>query len=312
MSVMRDALLWASRNETLRTHVPRWGFVRRALRQFMPGERLEDALEAATHLDGRAIVTILTHLGENITDVAQVEAVVEHYLGAYDRIAGLGLDTEISIKPTQLGLDLDFEHAVRSVESLAAKAEASGNWLWIDMEASPYVEPTLALFKRVKESHGPVGLCLQAYLHRTPDDIEELLPLNPGIRLVKGAYREPGSISLTRRADIDDAFFRQGARLLGADGVRVALATHDVSLLDRLEVVAGALGRSRDSYEIQMLFGIRMEDQHRMAGAGYRVRTLISYGEQWYPWYVRRLAERPANLAFVAKNLFARSWSAGG
>ncbi len=304
---MRDALLWASRNETLKNHVPRWGFVKRALRQFMPGERLEDALETATSLAGKGVTSMFTRLGENLTDLAQADAVVEHYLEAFDQIAALGLDTEISVKLTQLGLDLDSEYAARSLEVLAAKAEVMGNWLWVDMESSEYVQPTIDLFKRTKASHFQVGICLQAYLHRTQQDMVDLIPLQPGIRLVKGAYKEPASQALTKRAEIDEAFFRLGSELLTAQGVRLGLATHDVGLLDRLEVVARAAGVGKDGYEIQMLFGIRMEDQFRYAAEGYRMRDLTAYGEQWYPWYVRRLAERPANLAFVARNLFARS-----
>ena len=302
---MRNALLWASQNETLKAHVPRWGFVQRALRRFMPGPHLDDALDAAGSLVGRDITTMLTRLGENVVEAHQADAVVAHYVDAYDRIASLAIDTEVSIKPTQLGLDVSFEQAARGLEVLAAKAAETGNWLWIDMESSDYVEPTLELYKRVKSSHHPVGVCLQAYLHRTPSDIEALTPLEPGIRLVKGAYKEPASLALTKRTEIDDAFFRQGAQLLKAEGVRLALATHDLALLDRLEVVADAVGRSRDSYEIQMLYGIRMDDQIRYASFGYRVRNLISYGEEWYPWYVRRLAERPANLGFVARNIFS-------
>lgn len=306
MTVMRDVLLWASRNQTLRTHVPRWGFVKRALRQFMPGERLEDALEAATMLAGKGVTSMFTKLGENLTDLGQADAVVEHYLGAYERIAALGLDTEISVKPTQLGLDLDFDHAARNLATLAAKADSLGNWLWVDMEASDYVQPTIDLYKRVKADYSPVGICLQAYLHRTPQDVRDLVPLRPGIRLVKGAYKEPASLALTKRAEIDEAFFRLGSDLLTTDGVRLALASHDVALLDRLGAVARAAGLGQDAYEIQMLYGIRMEDQYRYAADGYRMRDLTAYGEEWYPWYVRRLAERPANLVFVARNLFAR------
>lgn len=309
MSVMRDALLWASKNETLKTHVPRWGFVQRALRQFMPGERLEDALKTATALAGRGVTSMFTKLGENLTDLTQADEAVRHYLDAYDRIAAQGLDTEISVKPTQLGLDLDFKHAARNLETLAAKAEKMGNWLWVDMESSEYVEPTLDLYKRAKAKHFPVGICLQAYLHRTQQDIADLVPLRPGIRLVKGAYKEPAEIAFTKRSDIDEAFFRTGTDLVAAtaDGVRLGLGTHDVTLLDRLEVVAKAVGIARDDYEIQMLYGIRMDDQYRYAADGYRMRDLTAYGEQWYPWYVRRLAERPANLTFVARNLFSRS-----
>ncbi|MBT8217783.1 MAG: proline dehydrogenase [Acidimicrobiia bacterium] len=309
MSLARSALLWASENETLRTHVPRWGFVQRALRQFMPGEELSDALRAAAELDERGVASMVTRLGEHLTDAAQAEEVVAHYTAAYNEIAAGSVDTEISVKPTQLGLDLDFEAAVSAVETLAGLAESRGNWLWLDMEASDYVDPTIELFRRVKASYAPVGICLQAYLHRTPSDVAALVPLRPGIRLVKGAYREPRSIALTDRTEIDEAFFRLGAELLSAtaDGVRLGLASHDVRLVDRLGVVAGAAGVDRDAYEIQMLYGIRMADQYRYAREGYRMRTLISYGQQWYPWYVRRLAERPANLGFVVRNLFART-----
>lgn len=305
---MRNALLWASENQALRTHVSRWGFVQRALRQFMPGEELADALGAASDLDKRGLSSMFTRLGEHLTDVSQAEDVVAHYTAAYNEIAKGSLDTEISVKPTQLGLDLDFEAAVSAVTALAGLAADRGNWLWLDMEASEYVDPTIELFRRVNATHSSVGICLQAYLHRTPGDMATLVPMRPGIRLVKGAYREPRSIALTDRAEIDDAFFRLGAELLTAtaDGVRLGLASHDVPLLDRLGVVAKAAGVGKDAYEIQMLFGIRMADQYRYAREGYRVRTLISYGEQWYPWYVRRLAERPANLGFVVRNLFAR------
>ena len=309
MTLVRSALLWASENETLQTHVPQWGFVQRALRQFMPGEELSDALGAAADLADRGVTSMITRLGEHVTDGAQAEEVVAHYRAAYEQIAAGSVDTEVSVKPTQLGLDLDFDGAVSAVEALAGLAESRGNWLWLDMEASDYVDPTIELFRRVKASHASVGICLQAYLHRTPADLAALVPLRPGIRLVKGAYREPRSIALTDRAEIDEAFFRLGAELLSAtaDGVRLGLASHDVRLLDRLGVVADAAGVTRDRYEIQMLYGIRMTDQYRYAGQGYRMRTLISYGQQWYPWYVRRLAERPANLGFVIRNLFARS-----
>jgi len=306
MGAMRDALLWASENQTLRTHVPRWGFVRRGLRQFMPGERIEDALGAASTLADKGVATTFTKLGENLTDGGQIDGVVDSYVDAYAAISASGLDTEVSVKLTQLGLDLDQEATASAVMRLAAAAREHGNWLWIDMEASDYVDRTLDIYRRVKADFDHVGVCLQAYLHRTPADIEALAPLRPGIRLVKGAYKEPASLAVAGRADIDDAFFRIGMDLISrtSDGVRLALASHDVDLLDRLEAAAG--GRP-GSFEVHMLYGIRMADQYCYAERGYRVRTLISYGHEWYPWYVRRLAERPANLGFVARNLFARS-----
>ena len=306
---MRNALLWASENPTLQKHVPSWPFVQRALRKFMPGETLEDAIGAAQSLAGRNVTTTFSTLGEHVTTMYQAEGVTEEYLGVYDRIAQLGLDAEIAIKLTHLGLDLDTEAAAKNLERLAARAEETGTWVWVDMESSEYVDRTLDIYKQVRSAHAPVGVCVQAYLHRTPQDLEELLPLKPGIRLVKGAYKEPASVAIRRHADVDDAFFRIGAELLTkvGDGVRLAMGSHDVTLLERMGVVAKAAGVSRADYEIQMLYGIRMEDQLRYGAEGYNMRTVIPYGEQWYPWYVRRLAERPANLWHVAKNVFAKS-----
>lgn len=306
---MRTALLWASGNRTLRKHVPRWGFVRRALRQFMPGERLEDALDAARRLEARGVATTFTQLGENLENSEDVDGVVDDYIAAYHAIGSSGLDTEVSIKLTQLGLDLDAELTLKAVTRLAAAAAEQGNWLWIDMESSAYVDRTLDIYRQVKAEHDLVGICLQAYLHRTPDDIAALAPLRPGIRLVKGAYKEPSSVAVTKRGEIDEAFLETGLDLLArtADGVRLALATHDVELLYRLEAADRARAAEAGSYEIHMLYGIRAADQQRLADSGYQVRTLISYGHEWYPWYVRRLAERPANLGFVLRNLFARA-----
>lgn len=309
MEPMRNALLWASENQTLKDHVPRWPFVQRALRKFMPGETLEDAIGAARNLAGRGVTTTFSTLGEHVTTLYQAEGVTEEYLGVYDRIAELGLDAEVAVKLTHLGLDLDTETTIKNVEQLAARAEETGTWLWIDMESSEYVDPTFDVYKQVRSVHAPVGVCVQAYLHRTPQDLEDLLPLEPGIRLVKGAYKEPASVSIHKHADVDDAFFRIGADLLTkiGGGLRLALATHDVALLDRMGVVAKAAGISNTDYEIQMLYGIRMEDQLRYGAEGYDMRTVIPYGEEWYPWYVRRLAERPANLWHVARNAFAKS-----
>ncbi|MGI9610930.1 MAG: proline dehydrogenase family protein, partial [Acidimicrobiia bacterium] len=248
-------------------------------------------------------------LGENLADPADIDAVVDDYVAAYDAIGSADVDTEVSVKLTQLGLDLDPELTTKAVMRLAAAGEAQGNWLWIDMESSPYVDRTLEIYRKVRSEHDKVGICLQAYLHRTPDDIAALAPLRPGIRLVKGAYKEPSSVAVTKRPEIDEAFVQTGLDLLArtADGVRLALASHDVGLLNRLEAADRSRAGGPGTFEVHMLYGIRMADQQRYADSGYRVRTLISYGPEWYPWYVRRLAERPANLGFVLRNLFART-----
>lgn len=310
MEIARDTLLWASGNERLRAIVPHLPFVRRAVRRFMPGEQLDDAIAAAQRLQQRGLPSTLTHLGENVHEKEEAEAATQGYLDGLERIAGSGLDAEVSVKLTHLGLDLDPGLAAANVERLVERASATGKWVWIDMEASPYVERTVEVYRRVLEQAPLVGLCLQSYLHRTPRDLEELLPLGPSIRLVKGAYREPDDVALATRAEHDVAFFELSQTLLrglqAGHVRRFAAATHDLALLGKVASASRAIGLSPTAWETQMLYGIRQADQHRLAGRGYPVRTLISYGPAWYPWYVRRLAEKPSNLWFVVRNMFAR------
>lgn len=275
----------------------------------MPGEMIEDALRAAKSFAAQGLPTTLTQLGENVTNPEEARAVTEQYLEALSRVAALGLDTEISVKPTHLGLDFDPELAYGNTERLAVRARDLGNWVWIDMEASPAVEGTIQIYRRLRASFETVGICLQAYLRRTGSDLEVLLGMGGSIRLVKGAYREPARLVVGKTAAIDESYFRLAMRALTGKrrARRLALATHDVKLLGRIEQAAKRAGVGRDAYEVQMLYGIRHADQFRLLREGYRVRTLIAYGSSWYPWYVRRLAERPANLFFVARNLFGKA-----
>jgi proline dehydrogenase len=310
MGLGRDALLWASGNTWLRERLPRLRFVRYAVLKFMPGETLDAALEASRHFAERGLPTTLTHLGENIVTEEEAEAVAGDYLEVLDRVAGTELDTEISVKLTHLGYDLDPELAAGNLERLIERAGRLGNWVWVDMESSAYVEGTLDIYRRALRSNPQVGLCLQAYLHRTADDLASLLPLRPSIRLVKGAYREPEEVAITKKAEIDRSFLLLSERILderrqGRIG-RFAVATHDLKLIDRIDAKARSDGLDRDSYEIQMLYGIRQADQFRLAGEGRPTRSLVAYGPAWYPWYMRRLAERPANVWFALRNLFAR------
>jgi proline dehydrogenase len=284
------------------------GFARRAVKRFMPGERVEDALDAAEPLAAAGLGTVITQLGENLTTLAEADAVREHYLGVYDLIKARGLPTWPSVKPTQLGLDLSPDTCLANLEALAAKAEATGSWLWIDMEDSSYVDRTLDLFRKLRATHEKVGLCLQSYLRRTPRDLAVLLPLKPAIRLVKGAYAEPAHVAFPDKRDVDLAFYELSVRLLEAardGGALPVLGTHDVPLLGRIIARAAELGVKDGAYEIHMLYGIRAADQHALAAQGRTVRTLISYGAHWFPWYMRRLAERPANVWFVVKSVFA-------
>ena len=275
----------------------------------MPGEELQDALNAAGALSARGLSATLTHLGENAADIASADEVVGEYLMALDACEAANLDAEISVKLTHMGLDVDVEGTESRVTRIAERSKEMDRWLWIDMEDSTYVDATLALYKKTQSRLGNVGVCLQAYLRPTPVDIADLRPLRPGIRLVKGAYKEAASVALLRKKDIDGAFHGLAVQLahLAAEGeVRAATATHDVGLLARLQEVAGAASLPKDAYEVQMLYGIRTADQERIAAEGYAMRTLIAYGPAWYPWYIRRLAERPANVWFVARNLLSR------
>lgn len=308
MSLMRKVLLAGSTSPWLREQATRRAFVRRSVSRFMPGERMEDALAAAAALKTDHITTILTHLGENLTRVEEAEAVTQHYLTLLDRVQASGLDAQISIKPTQLGLDLDRALCQANLERLVDRAAALGNFLWIDMESSPYVDPTLALFRAARARSSQVGIALQAYLRRTAADVETLLPLGCAIRLVKGAYLEPPAVAFPKKSDVDENFYALCCRLLApaarAQGTLLHIGTHDEALVSRLERFIDDNQVPRDTYEFAMLYGIQRPLQLRLARAGRRLRVLISYGEYWFPWYMRRLAERPANIMFVAKNVF--------
>jgi proline dehydrogenase len=310
VGIARRLLLAASTNAWLRERATKTAFVRRSVSSFMPGERLEDAMMAAANQQRSSVATIFTKLGENLTRLDEAEEVTQHYLDVLDKVAAQTLNAEISVKPTQLGLDLDRELCFRNLQRLVDHAAARDNFIWIDMEGSPYVDPTLDLFRQTRARSPRIGIAIQAYLHRTPADIESLVPLGSAIRLVKGAYLEPASIAMPKKADVDETFFRLSCRLLQEDalkaGGRLHIATHDPRLVDRLGKVIADRGLGRAAYEYAMLYGIQRPLQHRLVESGRPLRVLIAYGEYWFPWYMRRLAERPANVGFVIKNIFAR------
>lgn len=304
MSLARNAILWAADNPWLREHLPSFRFVRRTVARFMPGETLDAALGAAARLANDGLPTIVTELGENVTTRKEAEDVADHYIDAYGTIADRRLDTEISVKPTHLGLDLDPDLAAENVERVAQGAEQHGSWLWLDMESSRYVQPTIDLFRKVRATRPNTGICLQAYLRRTPVDINDLMP-DASIRLVKGAYREHENLLVGDRQAIDESYRRLALRILEVKGPseRLVLGTHDVGLVTRIEVDV----ESRDEFEIAMLYGIRSSDQVRLAGEGYTIRTLVSYGTHWYPWFMRRIAEKPLeNVLLALRNFIGR------
>jgi proline dehydrogenase len=308
MSLMRSMLLAASQNKWLRHRAANYPFVRRTVSRFMPGETLEDALGAAQILRGKKIGTVFTHLGENVKDRAEAQQVTEHYLEVLERIRERGLQAEISVKLTQLGLDLSPEVCFEHLQAIIERAQG-GSIVWVDMEASNYVDATLDLYRRALTGHPNVGICLQAYLYRTKDDLAKLLPLRPSIRLVKGAYNEPPEIALARKQDVDESYFELGKQMLRAKKenccVRAAFGTHDVTLMRRLADFASSEGFGKRDFEVQMLYGIQRAEQERLASEGCTSMVLVSYGSYWYPWFVRRLAERPSNLWFMVRNVFA-------
>jgi len=214
------------------------------------------------------------------------------------------------VKLTHLGLDVDQDRTYENARRLAEHAAERGDAVWIDMEAHQYLDRTLEIYHRLREGHTNVGVCLQAYLERTEQDLAKVLAGSGWVRLVKGAYREPAEILVGKKRAVDEAFLRLAMLALDRvepGGTRLAIATHDVDLIERIDRSAGEAGRSRADFEVQMLYGIRTADQLRLAGEGFRVRTLIAYGSYWYPWYMRRLAERPANVFFVLRNVFGRA-----
>lgn len=308
MSVARSLLLKASDSTWLREHGTKAPFVRRAVSRFMPGESFDDMIGAARAMAGEGVTAVFTRLGENVKDLAEADEVAGHYLAGIDRIQTLNLACEPSIKLTQLGLDIDRELAYGHLRDLGARAHAAGNYLWIDMEQSHYVDLTLDLTRRLRAEFPRVGVCLQAYLYRTREDLVELMGRGVGIRLVKGAYNEPAEVAFPKKSDVDANYYALAQVMLAAgsraSGARPVFGSHDVQLIDSIRRHAATTGVKSAEFEFHMLYGIQKATQLRLAQDGASVRVLIAYGAYWFPWYMRRLAERPANVWFVAKSLF--------
>jgi proline dehydrogenase len=298
--VIRAGLLRASESTLVRHRLARSRAARRAVLRFMPGERLEDALGAARGLAGVGLSCVLTYLGEHVTDAADVLPAAAEYEHALRGLGDAGLSPHISVKPTHLGLGLDPRRTEALLRGLADRAAGAGGVLWLDMEESTSTEATIDLYRRLRRGSDAVGLCLQAYLRRTAADLAGLLPPGARIRLVKGAYREPARLAYQGRRDVDARFLELAVTLLRS-GADTALGTHDVALLERVDRAARTIGVPRTAYEVQMLYGVRSPDQRRLAAEGYRVRVLVAYGSEWFAWYLRRLAERPANVLLALR-----------
>ncbi|HEX9217478.1 MAG TPA: proline dehydrogenase family protein [Gemmatimonadales bacterium] len=306
MGFARTVLLKASRSQWLARQLRERRFFQRAARRFMPGEALDDALEAAAQFGKAGLGSVLTELGEQVTNRAEAAAVRDHYLGVLEKIQRRKLPAHISVKLTHLGVEASREGCVQDVLKLAARAEQARSFLWIDMEESRYVDMTLEVYRRAKAEWPNVGVCLQAYLHRTAKDLEALLPIAPAIRLVKGAYNEPADVAFPRKRDVDENYRQLARRLLAEAGrqrAKPVFGTHDLGLIEWIRKSAVDQRVDPSSYEFHMLYGIRAAEQRKLASMGAEVRVLISYGSAWFAWYMRRLAERPANVWFVLRNV---------
>jgi len=307
---VRTLLLKASESRWLRERGVRAPFVRRAVSRFMPGETFDEMLRAAQELRPHGLDAVFTRLGENVGDLREAKAVADHYVDAIGRIEALRIGCEPSIKLTQLGLDIDRGRAREYAREITARAHAAGNYVWVDMEQSHYVDVTLDFVEGLKRDFPNVGVCLQAYLRRTAADLERMIRAEAGVRLVKGAYREPAAVAFSDKREVDASYLALSktmlVRLHGQNGARAVFGTHDTKLIADICSHARAQGIEPGSYEFHMLYGIQRAEQARLAKAGERVRVLIAYGTYWFPWYMRRLAERPANVWFVVKSAFAR------
>ena len=257
MGIGRSFFLWTSRNQALRERLPRYRFVKKSVMRFMPGETIEDALNAASGLQQYNLSTVLTHLGENVTTEQETREVKDHYLRLLDQIQARGLNAEISVKLTELGLDQDLNLCYENIKALITSAREKGNYVWIDMEGSKYTSATLDLYYHLREEFTNTGVCLQSYLFRTAGDLEKLLPASPGIRLVKGAYAEPSTIAYASKSENDENYFKLTQTLLTQikqKQIRVGLGTHDQLLIQRILNTAKQMDVPLDMFEIQMLY----------------------------------------------------------
>lgn len=303
--LFRSGILAATGNPAVSSLVRRHG-MRLGASRFVAGESFDEAIPVLRGLNQQGLRTNTTLLGEGVTDEATTRAVVAEYRSVLDRIAAERLQTNVALKLTHLGLDIDPELAYRNVAEIVAHAAARGNFIRIDMEESARVDDTLRIYRRLRaDGHDNVGTVLQSYLYRTPDDLAVLLPLAPNLRLVKGAYLEPASVAYPRKADVDRAYLELAERML-RECAFTAIATHDDRIIDHVIDFTRRHGIGNDRFEFQMLYGVRARYQVDLVRAGHRVLVATPYGPHWYHYLMRRLAERPANLIWFASNLVKR------
>ena len=305
MSLIRNILLWSSKNYWISHKLPKYKFVQKSVSRFMPGETLDHALSKCSELEDIDYGTIITYLGENSLSKTQTLNIVKHYKDSLENIDSRSLKTVISVKLTQLGLDIDEELCVDNLEQLLNAADLKNTFVWIDMEEYIYLELTLKIYKKLIQKHNNIGITLQSYLYRSEDDLKSLLDIAPYIRLVKGAYAEDSSVSMQNRKEIYDNYIKLANIMLEKNilknGLIPSFATHDHHIIYSLINNINLDKIDKSNYEFNMLYGIRKDLQYEILNSDQNLKILISYGEEWFPWYVRRLAENPKNLLLLIK-----------
>lgn len=303
--VTRSALIYLSQQEGLKEFAARFSLFKRLTTRFIAGESIEEAVAAIHDLNTRGCTASFDHLNESVGSIAGTEAEVREYLDVLTRIDDAGIDSNVSIKLTQFGLEIDPELAYRNARRIVEDAARRGNFVRVDMEGSNVTQATIDVFKRLRAEFGlnDVGVVVQSYLYRTMDDVRDLLKIPARIRLCKGAYNEPPEVAYPEKKAVDDNYVRVMNVLLSS-GVYHGIATHDPKMIDATIDFAQREGLGKKAFEFQMLYGIRRDLQEQLARDGYPMRVYVPYGKHWYPYFMRRLAERPANIWFVLKNLF--------
>lgn len=303
---MRSFLLHLSESKRLAPLIMHNSLSRRVARRFVAGETLDDAVEVARNVNSTMQLATLDLLGENVSDEAGARQAAENYLAIFERIEREKLDSNVSLKLTQLGIDLNESLCQELLEKIIARAAAQGNFVRIDMEGSPYTERTVEMAKRVRAKYAAVGTVMQAYLYRTEKDVLDLIAAGCRLRLCKGAYKEPPDIAFAKKSDVDANYVKL-MRLILPSGIYHGIATHDPAMIDATKEFASEKNIGREQFEFQMLYGIRTDLQKQLVRDGFRLRIYIPYGTDWFPYFMRRLAERPANLTFFLRNLLSRS-----
>ncbi len=302
---MRSILLHLSHSKRLAPFIMRNGVSRRVARRFVAGDKLDDAVGAARAVNQAGQASSLDMLGENVTDESSARRSAENYIAIFDRIARERLDSNVSLKLTMLGLDLSADLCTELLEGIVSHAARYGNFVRVDMEGSAYTQRTIDIVKRVRSRYENVGTVMQAYLYRTEQDIRDLLAVGCRIRLCKGAYNEPPSVAFPQKSDVDGNYVKL-MKILLPSGVYHGIATHDPAMLQATKDFIRENKIDRDRFEFQMLYGIRTDLQRQLVREGYRLRIYIPYGTDWFPYFMRRLAERPANLTFFLRSLVPR------